>query len=200
MKPPFLALIALALCLAAPIEVAAQGAAPPADLLALPRCVWNKLRIDARAPLLSAIEARDAAAIDRATAAIRANTLQSAVACSPSINQDQPTGDEVLLSGLRQEAAGDLINRDLKLSKAQLDRAIATAPAPLTAALRKIANQKANRLQPDPTPSLSPIFTALKLPAAGPANAVQAAWLTSYVLGYHEVRAYAAYYNPNPKE
>lgn len=200
MTPRFSALIVLALTLAAPLEAAAQGAPPPADLLALPRCVWNKLRVDARAPLLNATQARDAAAIDRATGTIRANTLQSAVACAPSINQDQPTGDEVLLSGLRQEAAGDLINRDLKISKTQLDRAIANAPAPLTAALRKIANQRANRAQPDPTPSLAPIFAALKLPASGPANAVQLAWLTDYVLAYHEVRAYAAYYNPNPKD
>src|SRR3954465_182433 len=124
MRSKLFPLIALTLSLGGPIEGHAQAGAVPADLAPLPRCVWNKLKLDARAPLLAATEAHDAAATDQALTDLKANTLQSAMACAPSINRDQATGDEVLVTGLRQEAAGDLIARDLKINRTQLDAAI----------------------------------------------------------------------------
>jgi hypothetical protein len=199
MRSKLFSVIALISALGGSVQAHAQTRVVPADLVPLPRCVWNKLKIDARAPLVAATEARDEAATDRAVTDLRASTLQSAASCAPSINQDQTTGDEVLVNGLRQEAAGDLIARDLKISRTQLDRAIAAAPPTLTTSLRKIANQLTNRLAPDPAPSLSPIFTALKLPASGPANPKQANWLTSYVVGYFRIRAAAAQYDSSPK-
>lgn len=193
------ALLVPVLCLGAVAVAHAQASRPPADLLALPRCVWGKLKVDTRAPLITAMEAHDTAKIDKATGDIRASTLQIAQGCSPSINLDQATGDEVLLDGLRQEAAADLIARDLKITRAQLDRAIAAAPAALTTYLRRVANEMLNRRSPDVLPDFAPIYTALKLPAAGPANANQATWLRTYILAYHEVRVAAELYDPTPK-
>jgi hypothetical protein len=182
------------------LAIQAQAQSVPADLIGLPRCVWGKLKLDARTPMLKAVEASDAAGIDKALTDLKARTVMTAQGCSPSVALDHPTGDEVLLAGLRQEAAGELINRDLKLTRTQLDRALATAPAALTTALRKIANQLINRQTPDAVPSLSPLYTALRLPASGPANPRQASWLTTYAIGYHRVREQAAYFDPTPKE
>ena len=105
-----------------------------------------------------------------------------------------------MLVGLRQEAAGDLLSRDLKLPRQQLDRAITAAPAPLSASLLRIAAQIETGKTPDAMPSLAPIATALARPAgAAPMTARQAQWLEAYVLGYYTVRAAAASYDPDPK-
>ena len=177
----------------------AQTTSPPADLIGLPRCVWNKLKIDARAPMVRAVEAGDAAATEKALTDLKAATVQIADDCSRSIALDHPTGDEVLLAGFRQEAAGDLIARDLRINRTQLDRALAGAPAALTASLRRIANQKINLQTPETAPSLSPLYAPLRLPASGPAQPKQASWLSTYVLGYHLVRVQAGYFDPTPK-
>ena len=177
----------------------AQTTSPPADLIGLPRCVWNKLKIDARAPMVRAVEAGDAAATEKALTDLKAATVQIADDCSRSIALDHPTGDEVLLAGFRQEAAGDLIARDLRINRTQLDRALAGAPAALTASLRRIANQKINLQTPETAPSLSPLYAPLRLPASGPAQPKQASWLSTYVLGYHQVRVQAGYFDPTPK-
>ncbi len=172
----------------------------PADLLALPRCVWTKVKTPERVPLVTATEAANASAIQAALTRLKADTLQEAVACSPSTNHDAATGDEVLLVGLRQEAAGDLLSRDLKLTRQQLDRAITAAPAPLSASLLRIAAQTETGKTPDAMPSLVPIVTGLHRPSSSaPLTAKQSQWLETYVLGHYKVRAAAASYDPEPK-
>ncbi len=176
------------------------GARAPASLISLPRCVWGKLKAGDRKPLLMSTETNDTAGIEGALTEIKADTLLQARACSPSIDHDASTGDAVLLAGLPQEAAADLLNRDLKLTRVQLDHAVAAAPAALTADLRKAADNVENKRPVGALPPLDPIVAALHRPAGSAAlTARQSLWLQVYVLGHFEVRAAADSYDPNPK-
>ncbi len=182
------------------VRLMAPGAAAPPSLVAMPRCVWGKLKAVERSPLVAATEKGDAAGIESALTQIKADTLLQARACSKTIDHDASTGDAVLLAGLRQEAAGELLNRDLRITRAQLDAAIAREPGSLTIALRQAAEKMESKKPVGPLPAVDALVTGLKRSAgASPFTAHQLQWLQVYALGHFDVLQAADSYDPNPK-
>ena len=168
------------------VRLMAPGAAAPPSLVAMPRCVWGKLKAVERSPLVAATEKGDAAGIESALTQIKADTLLQARACSKTIDHDASTGDAVLLAG--------------RITRAQLDAAIAREPGSLTIALRQAAEKMESKKPVGPLPAVDALVTGLKRSAgASPFTAHQLQWLQVYALGHFDVLQAADSYDPNPK-
>jgi len=179
---------------------AAQPRQVPADLVPAPRCAWGRLSSEMRLPLVRAAEAMDTTGASQALDGLRPRAEPVIVDCAPSTRFDENTGIDLMLFGFPQEAAGDLLAREMRLDRARLDQVIAAAPEALKTGLQKLAEQLVDRRTPPPWPALGPIYTALDLPSDGPADPRHKAWVSAYALGYFQVRAVAEVYDDSFKD
>jgi hypothetical protein len=167
------------------------------ELMGLASCFWSLIPAQDRAGLVRASYPTDDKAWDAILDRLDKVSDAMMISCAPSVVYDPEAGGETLVIGLHREAMAEVINQNLKISRARLDAAINVAPADLTAALKTIADRIHAHQPPGEAPSLSPIFAALGQPTFdGPAPTPGAAMISVYALSTFQVRSAAEAFTP----